>query len=95
LRFHGNEVVLFHILDPREIEPQLGEPVILVDSETRERMEVTPEYSQNEYRKRIDAHVDELRERARGAGMDYFLLRTDLPLDSALAEYLTIRQERN
>jgi uncharacterized protein (DUF58 family) len=95
LRFHGNEVVLFHVLDPREVEPQLGEPVILVDSETNQRMEVTPEYAHNEYRQKIGAHIEELRTRARGAGMDYFLLRTDRPLDSALAEYLTIRQERN
>ena len=95
LRFHGNEVVLFHVLDPREIEPQLGEPVVLVDSETSQRMEVTPEYAHNDYRQRIGAHIEELRSRARAAGMDYFLLRTDRPLDSALAEYLTIRQERN
>jgi uncharacterized protein (DUF58 family) len=95
LRFHGNEVVLFHVLDPREIEPHLGEPAVLVDSETSQRMEVTPEYAHNEYRQRIGAHIEELRTRARGAGMDYFLLRTDRPLDSALAEYLTIRQERN
>jgi uncharacterized protein (DUF58 family) len=95
LRFHGNEVVLFHVLDPRELEPELGEPVVLVDSESSQRMEVTPEYAQNEYRQKIDAHIEELRSRARSAGMDYFLLRTDRPLDSALAEYLTIRQERN
>jgi uncharacterized protein (DUF58 family) len=95
LRFHGNEVVLFHILDPREIRPQIAEPVLLIDSETRERMEVSPEYAQNEYRAKIDAHIEDLRNRARGAGMDYFLLPTDRPLDAALAEYLTIRQERN
>jgi uncharacterized protein (DUF58 family) len=95
LRFHGNEVVLFHVLDPRELEPEVSEPVILVDSETSQRMEVTPEYAQNEYRQKIGEHIEELRSRARGAGMDYFLLRTDRPLDSALAEYLTIRQERN
>jgi uncharacterized protein (DUF58 family) len=95
LRFHGNEVVLFHILDPREIEPKLGEPVILVDSETSQRMEVTPEYAHAEYPQKIAAHIEELGTRARSSGIDYFLLRTDRPLDSALAEYLTIRQERN
>jgi len=95
LRFHGNEVVLFHILDPREIEPKLGEPVILIDSETSQRMEVTPEYAHAEYPQKIAAHIEELRTRARSSGIDYFLLRTDRPLDSALAEYLTIRQERN
>jgi uncharacterized protein (DUF58 family) len=95
LRFHGNEVVLFHILDPKEIRPELGAPVILVDMETKERLEVTPEYARNEYSKKIDAHLEELRDRVQGSGMDYFLLLTDRPLDSALAEYLTIRQGRN
>jgi uncharacterized protein (DUF58 family) len=95
LRFHGNEVVLFHILDPKEIRPELGGPVILVDMETKERLEVTPEYARNEYSKKIDAHLEELRDRVQGSGMDYFLLVTDRPLDSALAEYLTIRQGRN
>ncbi|HEY4046302.1 MAG TPA: DUF58 domain-containing protein [Acidobacteriaceae bacterium] len=95
LRFHGNEVVLFHILDPKEIRPELGAPVILVDMETKEHLEVTPEYARNEYSKKIDAHLEELRDRVQGSGMDYFLLLTDRPLDSALAEYLTIRQGRN
>ena len=95
LRFHGNEVVLFHVLDPKEIRPELGEPAVLVDLETQQRIEVTPEYAKNEYRAKMDAHIAELRERAQGAGMDYFLLVTDRPLDGALAEYLTIRQGRN
>jgi uncharacterized protein (DUF58 family) len=95
LRFHGNEVILFHVLDPKEIHPDLGVPVILVDMETKEHLEVTPEYSRKEYREKMDAHLAELRERVQGAGMDYSLLVTDRPLDSALAEYLTIRQGKN
>ncbi|HKV04821.1 MAG TPA: DUF58 domain-containing protein [Candidatus Acidoferrales bacterium] len=95
LRFHGNEVVLFHILDPKEIRPDLAESAILVDLETRERIEVTPEYTRHEYRDRIDAHITGLRDGARASGMDYHLLVTDQPLDGALREYLTIRQGRN
>ena len=95
LRFHGNEVVLFHILDPKEIRPDISEYAVLVDLETREKLEVTPEYTRNEYRAKIDAHVQALRDGARGAGMDYHLLVTDQPLDAALREYLTIRQGRD
>jgi len=95
LRFHGNEVVLFHVLDPKEIRPDLKESAVLLDLETDERMEVTPEYTRNEYRGKIDAHLETLRDLARGAGMDYHLLITDQPLDDALREYLTIRQGRN
>jgi uncharacterized protein (DUF58 family) len=94
LRFHGSEVVLFHILDPKEIRPNLGQPSILVDMETDEHMEVTPEYARTEYRQKMEAHLADLRDRARGAGLDYCLLTTDKPLDAALREYLTIRQGR-
>ncbi len=79
LRFHGNEVVLFHVLDPEEVRPKLSEPAILVDMETQERMEVTPEYATNEYRQKMDAHIADLRDRARPSGMDYYLLMTDQP----------------
>jgi len=95
LRFHGNEVVLFHILDPKEIQPKLGEAVVLVDLETNAQMEVTPDYLNKEYREKIDAHIADLRDRAKGAGMDYHLLVTDQPLDGALSQYLTIRQGRD
>ncbi len=92
LRFHGNEVILFHILDPREIRPQMGVPSILIDLETDESLEVTPDYVHNDYVQKMDAHISALRDRARGSGLDYCLLVTDKPLDAALREYLTIRQ---
>ena len=95
LRFHGNEVVLFHVLDPKEIRPEFREPSTLVDLETQERIEITPEYMRDEYRRRFDAHIEALRDKTRGAGMDYHLLVTDRPLDDALREYLSIRQGRD
>jgi len=92
LRSRGNEVILFHILDPQEIRPALKESAILVDLETDQRIEVVPEYTRTAYRARIDAHIEQLRSLARGAGMDYQLLLTNQPLDLALREYLTLRQ---
>ncbi len=95
LRFHGNEVVLFHVLDPKEIRPEFREPTTLVDLETQDRIEITPEYVRDDYQKKFDAHVEALRDKTRGAGMDYHLLTTDRPLDDALREYLSIRQGRD
>ena len=95
LRFHGNEVVLFHILDPQEVRPVLGEPAVFVDLETKQQMEVTPDYAAKEYRGKMDAHIADLGQRSRAAGMDYFLLETNRPLDAALREYLSIRHGRN
>ena len=95
LRFHGNEVVLFQVLDPQEIAPTFRDAAVLVDLETRQQMEVTPDYARQEYRAKMDAHLADLRARTRGAGLDYFLLQTDRPLDAALREYLTIRHKKN
>lgn len=92
LRFRGNEVILFHILDPQEIRPAMKAAALLVDLETDQRIEVIPEYTRTAYRARIDAHIKQLGSLARGAGMDYQLLVTDQPLDRALREYLTLRQ---
>jgi len=94
LRYHGNEVVLFHVLDPQELKPELAEPVLLVDMETQESLEVTPEYGHEEYRTKVQSHITQLKDRTRSAGMDYHLLVTDRPLDGALREYLTLRQGR-
>jgi uncharacterized protein (DUF58 family) len=95
LRFHGNDVVLFHILDPEEIRPVLKGPALLVDLETEQEIEVIPEYTKTTYRAKMEAHIEQLRSRTRGAGMDYRLLVTDQPLDEALREYLSLRQAGN
>jgi uncharacterized protein (DUF58 family) len=95
LRFHGNEVVLFHVLDPQELRPSLKQPAILVDLETGQKIEVIPDYLKTTYRDKMQAHIEQLRRRARGAGMDYELLLTDQPLDEALRRYLTLRERRN
>jgi uncharacterized protein (DUF58 family) len=95
LRFRGNEVVLFHILDPKDVRPELNGPAILVDMETKQELEVTPDYTKKEYREKIDTHLDDLKTRALAAGLGYSLLMTDRPLDSALREYLSLRQGRD
>ena len=94
-RYRGNEVILFHILDPQEIRPAMSGPAVLVDLETEQRLEVTPEYTKTRYRERIDAHIEQLRSRARTAGMDYQLLITNQPLDLVLREYLSLRKAEN
>jgi uncharacterized protein (DUF58 family) len=93
LRYRGNEIILFHVLDPQEIKPKFREPVLLVDMEnTAEALEVSPEYARHEYRRRIDSHIESLSSKARSAGFDYFLMDTSRPLDEGLREYLAVRR---
>lgn len=94
LRFRGNELILFHVLDPAELSPKLSAPALFVDMETDDAIETSPEFVHGEYRGRINSHIEELRSKAQQAGIDYFLLTTDRPLDEALREYFTIRHGR-
>jgi uncharacterized protein (DUF58 family) len=94
LRFRGNELILFHVLDPEEIDPSFRQPMLLVDMEDDQTLEVSPDYAHSEYREKINAHIEDLRRTAKSAGLDYFLLDTGRPLDDALREYLAVRQGR-
>jgi hypothetical protein len=95
LRYRGNDLILFHVLDPQEIRPKLKEPSLLVDMETEDAIEVSPEYAKEEYGAKIDAHIAALKTKANAAGIiDYQLLPTDRPLDAAMREYFLIRKGR-
>jgi uncharacterized protein (DUF58 family) len=94
LRYHGNEVVLFHLLDPNELAPKFKDPVLLQDVEDDSAMEVSPEYARNEYRTRINRHMSELSDKAAASGLEYVFMDTSKPLDTALRNYLAIRQRR-
>ena len=52
------------MLDPQEIAPKFREPVLLIDMETKDSLEVSPDYAQHEYRAKIDAHIEALRDQA-------------------------------
>jgi len=94
MRFHGNEIVLFHVLDPQEIRPRIQDPALVLDMETGDTLEVTPDYVRHEYAAKIDAHIARLRERAQRSGIDCVLIDTSKPLDDALRSYLLLRQGR-
>jgi uncharacterized protein (DUF58 family) len=95
LRYRGNDVILFHVLDPQEIKPKFREPVVLVDMEnSANALEVSPEYTRDEYPRKIDAHIEALSSKVRAAGMEYFLMNTARPLDEGLREYLSVRKGR-
>ncbi|HTV51622.1 MAG TPA: DUF58 domain-containing protein [Steroidobacteraceae bacterium] len=95
LGFRGNELVLFHVLDPEELHPTLDNAAVLVDLETQAQLDVSAEYARQEYPQRIAAHIEALRAGARAAGIGYRLLPTHEPLDGALREYLAVRQGRD
>jgi uncharacterized protein (DUF58 family) len=94
LAWHGQDVVLFQVLDEQELEPDFKSNVLLEDLETGEAVEVAPEFMKDVYPERIQAHIDALSRAASGIGADHVLVRTSDSLDQALRNYLLFRQRR-
>jgi len=94
LQFRGNDIILFHLLDPGERKLDLSEASLLEDMETGERMEVIPEYARQQYRELLEEHIQRLGQESRSTRVDYEVIDTDRPLDFALYSYLSARQRR-
>jgi hypothetical protein len=62
--------------------------------ETQEALDVSPEYVREEYRPKIDAHIEALKKKAAAANIDYYQLPTNRPLDAAMLEYFLVRKGR-
>ena len=91
LRFQGNDVIVFQVLDRQELDFDFPEPVVLEDSETEEQLHVMPDVLRDEYLRQIRAHVDALKQGAARNRIDFEMLRTSEPLDAALFSYLARR----
>jgi uncharacterized protein (DUF58 family) len=93
LRFRGNDVIVFHVMDPQELEFEFIEPVVLEDAETEEQLHVLPDVLRDEYLRTIRGHIEAIREGAARNRIDYEMHRTSEPLDASLFAYLSRRSQ--
>ena len=92
-QLHGQrqEVLVFHVLAPEELDlPYEGE-YIFKDSETTEEIPVHVDDFRKEYQRRVREFCDHIRQVCIELEIDYQQLRTDAPLDGALTTYLERR----
>jgi hypothetical protein len=92
LRGRGSDIMVFHLLDPTELEFPFTDSSNFIDIETGEKMPVIPEYLRKQYREVIQAHVAALSKGLRDSRVDYALFDTSKPLDGALYAYLATRE---
>jgi uncharacterized protein (DUF58 family) len=90
--FLGNDLVVFHVLDPAEITFPYQEPSRFMDLESGEEVPVVPEGFADQYRKMVQEHIEALRSKCSESRIDYMLLDTSKPLDEALFHYLGNRE---
>ena len=92
LRYKGNDLIVFHVLDPAEIEFPFDEVANYQDLETEEAIPIIPEYLREQYRKLVAEHIERLSRWLGDNRIDYTLFDTSTPLDFALFNYLSNRQ---
>jgi uncharacterized protein (DUF58 family) len=87
LQFKGHDVVMFHVLDPDELDLPFDGSVIFRDLESAEELFAEPRFFQRAYQEAMQSFRGEVMRRARAGGMDYLLLRSDHDLGLALSHY--------
>jgi uncharacterized protein (DUF58 family) len=90
----GHDLVVFHVLDPAEVDFPFAEAANFVDMETGEELPLLPGKAGERYRGLVAEHLAALEEACTGTRMDYVRLDTAEPLDHALFRYLKIRERR-
>jgi uncharacterized protein (DUF58 family) len=92
LKFLGNDLIVFHVLDPAELDFGYNDASSFQDLESGEQIPVVPESLAGEYRSLIQAHIEALTTKFSEHRIDYTLLNTGEPLDRALFSYLSSRE---
>ncbi len=92
LKFLGNDLIVFHVLDPAEIDFGYDDASSFEDLESGEQIPVVPQSLAREYRELVAAHIESLQTKFSEHRIDYTLLNTGEPLDRALFSYLSSRE---
>jgi uncharacterized protein (DUF58 family) len=91
-RFKGNDVIVFHLLDPAEIDLPFDGNILFEDlEELNLRVVADPRTIRKTYRQVVEEFTGRIRKECHENSIDYQLISTSTPLDQALASYLSWR----
>jgi uncharacterized protein (DUF58 family) len=90
-QYRGSDVLVFHVLDPDEIEFPFDGATRFEDLETGDAVMAVPGAVRDHYLKQMGGLIDRYRRDLGAAGIDYQLLNTNDPLEMALLAYLSTR----
>lgn len=90
-RHKKHDVIVFQILDPREIDFDFGKGATFIDMETGEKMITQPYQIQRSYMDTMKSFLADIRKKCRQHNIDYHLIDTSQPFDKALRAYLARR----
>ena len=95
LRYRGNELIVFHLLDPLELSLNIGEVSSVEDMETGINLPIASEQFRDHYRQLVQDHQAELERKLGASQIDYIFADISQPLDNTLFRYLSDRGRKN
>lgn len=91
-QFRGTDVVVFHVLDPHELEFPFERATRFEDMESDAEVMAVPTVVRQHYVEAMQALIELYKRELGAAGIDYHLLTTADPLELALMQYLSTRE---
>jgi uncharacterized protein (DUF58 family) len=91
LSHRGSDLIVFHLLDPAELQLPYDQPAMYEDLEAGERIPVVPDEARARYVELVKGHIASLSRVLGENRIDYTLLDTSQPLDHALFQDLSRR----
>jgi len=91
LRFRGHNVILFHMLDPYELEFPLSGMWKFVGLEGEGEVITQPARVRNNYLKELEKFIARIKTACTRAQVDYVLVNTAEPVEHVLSSYLLQR----
>ncbi len=93
-RHRRHEVILFHVLDPAELDFPFRQPTLFKGLEEWPEVLADPRSLRKAYLAEFQKFVRQVKLGCRNQRIDYVEMRTDQPLDVALSSYLSSRMAR-
>lgn len=93
-RHRKHDVIVYHILDPAELELPFHSVSQFEDLETGERVVTSPREVRAAYARAVERFLEDSRKLCASLDVDYVLTRTDEPLTRLVHRHLNRRQKR-
>ena len=91
-RHQKHEVIVFQVLDPKEMSLAFDTDAVFEDMESGQRLHTDPRQIGPEYRVSMSRFIERLKRECRSSGIDYEPVSTDQPFDTVLFRYLSKRK---
>jgi uncharacterized protein (DUF58 family) len=89
----GHDLIVFHLLDPAEVDFSFHDASMFQDVESGQAVFVDPATARKEYLRNLESHTANLRSVCQRLGAAYHRMPTDRPLESALFDFVRARMQ--